>query len=419
MSMKNHFPTRLSGGTTLVAFQLGAAFIAAGLLVLPLTSARAQDSLPWQKPWDNAVGSAKPARSTNPAAGPAALPVPGPSRLGADDPDATPAPYATNGYGSSPGYGNSPSYGSTRPSGNAGYGEQGEPRGNPAPAPFSTSQGYGNSGYGNSGPSYTPPNGGSQGGYGAPPASSQGYGAPLGAAQGRGNDAYQAPRVNGGGSTESYGAPYGAPGQAPGQAYDPEPEYGERAPRSESRSEPRYDQAPRRYTDEPTPGRGGSGGYYSKNEITSAGQGFFGSVTRGLASAIEYTYQKAGRPNGYVLGEDGGGAFIAGLRYGEGTLFTKDAGQHKIYWQGPSLGYDIGAEGSKTMVLVYNMRDIGDMFNRFGGIEGSAYLIGGVSVQFQKYGDVTLALIRSGVGLRLGANVGYLKYSAKPTWNPF
>jgi hypothetical protein len=331
-----------------------------------------------------------------------------PARLGADDPDEGPAPFAPSGYGSSPNYGSSPSYGSTRPGGNAGSGDQVDPRGNAGPAPYSTTQGYGSS-----------PNG-----YGAPTASSQGYGAPSGyggaqqaGPQGRGNDAYQSPRVNGGGGTESYGAPYGAPYGSSGQAYEPEPEYNDRGPRSE----PRYEQPPRRYTDEPTPGRGGGGGggYYSKNEITSAGQGFFGSVTRGLASAIEYTYQKAGRPNGYVLGEDGGGAFIAGLRYGEGTLFTKDAGQHKIYWQGPSLGYDIGAEGSKTMVLVYNLRDIGEMHNRFGGIEGSAYLIGGVSVQFQKYGDVSLALIRSGVGLRLGTNVGYLKYSAKPTWNPF
>jgi hypothetical protein len=284
-----------------------------------------------------------------------------------------------------------------------GYGDSG---GNAAPAPYSsapvpysTSQGYGspqgNQTYGNS-----------------PPSQSQGYGSPsgYGAPQGRGNDAYQSPRSSGN-SSDSYGAPYAAPAQN----FEPEPAYGERS----QRAEPRYDSAPPRYDDEPTPGRNGGGGYYSQNEISQAGHGFFGSVTRGLASAIEYTFKKSGRPNGYILGEDGGGAFIAGLRYGEGTMFTKDAGQRKIYWQGPSLGYDVGAEGSKTMVLVYKMRDIGDIFNRFGGVEGSAYLIGGVSVQFQKYGDVTLALIRSGVGLRLGANVGYLKYSPKPTWNPF
>jgi hypothetical protein len=109
---------------------------------------------------------------------------------------------------------------------------------------------------------------------------------------------------------------------------------------------------------------------------------------------------------------------MVGLRYGEGKLFTKDAGTHKVYWQGPSVGYDMGAEGSKTMVLVYNMHNPDEIYERFGGAEGSAYLVGGVSVQFQTYGHVTLGVIRSGVGLRLGANIGYSKYSRRPTWNP-
>ena len=100
-------------------------------------------------------------------------------------------------------------------------------------------------------------------------------------------------------------------------------------------------------------------------------------------------------------------------------LYTRDAGTHKVYWQGPSIGYDFGGEGSKTMILVYNLSDPSDIFHRFGGVQGSAYLIGGVGIQFQKYGDVILAPIRSGIGLRLGANVGYLKYTRRPTWNPF
>ncbi|MCK5713625.1 MAG: DUF1134 domain-containing protein, partial [Hyphomicrobiaceae bacterium] len=158
---------------------------------------------------------------------------------------------------------------------------------------------------------------------------------------------------------------------------------------------------------------------YSQNEILRTGHGFFGSVSKGLASVVEYAFQKAGRPNGYILGEDAGGAFIAGLDYGEGTLYTKDGGVHKVFWQGPSIGYDFGAEGSKTMVLVYNLRDPSQIYHRFGGVQGSAYLIGGVGVQFQKYGDVSLAPIRSGIGLRLGANIGYLKYTRAPTWNPF
>lgn len=161
------------------------------------------------------------------------------------------------------------------------------------------------------------------------------------------------------------------------------------------------------------------GGYYEQGEIVEKGRGFFGSVSQGLASAIEHTYRKSGRPNGYVLGDDGGGAFFAGLRYGEGTLYTKDAGDHRVFWQGPSLGYDVGGDGSKVMVLVYNLQDPSDVFQRFGGVEGSAYVVGGVSVQFQTGEGVTLAVIRSGVGLRLGANVGYTKYTRRPTWNPF
>ncbi len=222
--------------------------------------------------------------------------------------------------------------------------------------------------------------------------------APTGGAYGQASgDVYRPPATSG-----AYGEPYPA-GREPYER-----EYGSAG------AAPPYANGPRREDEGPA-----NGGYYSQNEISAAGHGFFGSVSRGLASVIEYTYQKAGRPNGYILGEDAGGAFIAGLRYGEGRLYTKDAGTHKVYWQGPSLGYDIGAEGSKTMVLVYNLRDPSDLYHRFGGVQGTAYLIGGVSVQFQKYGDVILAPIRSGVGLRLGANVGYLKYTRSPTWNPF
>ncbi len=158
---------------------------------------------------------------------------------------------------------------------------------------------------------------------------------------------------------------------------------------------------------------------YSQNEIIAAGHRFFGSVSEGLASVVEYAFQKSGRPNGYILGEDAGGAFVAGLRYGEGTLYTKDAGVHKVYWQGPSIGYDFGGEGSKTMVLVYNLRDPYQIYERYAGVQGSAYIVGGVGIQFQTHGSVTLAPIRAGIGLRLGANVGYLKYTREPTWNPF
>jgi len=158
---------------------------------------------------------------------------------------------------------------------------------------------------------------------------------------------------------------------------------------------------------------------YNQNEIVTAGHSFFGAISQGLAQAVEYTFKSQGRPNGYILGEDAGGAFVVGLRYGEGMLYTKEAGTLKVFWQGPSVGFDAGAEGSKVMVLVYNLRDPRDIFRRFGGVAGSAYVVGGVGLTFQASDDMIVAPIRSGIGLRLGANVGYLKYTPRPTWNPF
>ncbi|HMK40910.1 MAG TPA: DUF1134 domain-containing protein [Methyloceanibacter sp.] len=160
-------------------------------------------------------------------------------------------------------------------------------------------------------------------------------------------------------------------------------------------------------------------GTFSVEEIKESGHRFFGKVSMGFAEVVEYAFHRAGRPNGYILGEEAGGAFIAGLRYGEGTLYTKDAGSFKIYWQGPSLGYDFGADGSKTMVLVYNLQSPGEIFNTYAGVDGSAYFIGGVGITFLANDHVKLAPISSGIGLRLGANVGYLKYTREPTWNPF
>jgi hypothetical protein len=218
-----------------------------------------------------------------------------------------------------------------------------------------------------------------------------------------GIDSYSpAPPPAGGGS---YG-PYGGTGNGGyGEPYSAPP------PASSSREE-HYETLPSDDTRSPH-------GAYTEDEIIRAGNRFFGKVSGGLASAVEWAFQKAGRPNGYILGQDAGGAFVAGLAYGEGTLYTKDAGNYKVYWQGPSVGYDFGADGSKVMTLVYNLRDPSDIYQRFGGVEGTAYLVGGISVQLQKAGHVTLAPIRAGVGLRLGANVGYLKYTRNPTWNPF
>lgn len=210
---------------------------------------------------------------------------------------------------------------------------------------------------------------------------------------------------------DSYRPPSNA---APDDRYDDRPPPRDRSGYGEPYTPPRQGE---RY-DNPPPQQAGPG-YYEKDEILHAGGRFFGSVSKGLASAVEYTFRKSGRPNGYILGEDAGGAFVAGLRYGKGMLYTKDAGEFPVYWQGPSIGYDVGGAGSKTMVLVYNLRDPSEIYQRFAGVEGSAYVVGGVSVQYQQNDDIVLAPIRAGVGLRLGANVGYLKYTRSPTWNPF
>ena len=158
---------------------------------------------------------------------------------------------------------------------------------------------------------------------------------------------------------------------------------------------------------------------YTTEEIVSVGHGFFGKTTRGLATAVEYVFQRQGEPTAYIVGEELAGSFVGGLRYGEGTIYYKSGEQQRIYWQGPSVGFDFGGNGSRSLVLVYNSHSPSELYTRFGGVEGSAYFIGGVGVNFQQQGNIVLAPIRTGVGARLGANVGYLKYSGKPTWNPF
>ena len=158
---------------------------------------------------------------------------------------------------------------------------------------------------------------------------------------------------------------------------------------------------------------------YSSNEILDAGHRFFGGVSRGLASVVERAFSTWGQPNGYILGQEGGGAFIGGLRYGEGALYTKNAGDLKVYWQGPTLGWDVGGEGARTMMLVYTLPSTRAVYQRFAGIDGSAYLVGGVGMTALTSGSIVVVPIRSGVGLRLGANVGYLKFTPEATWNPF
>lgn len=169
----------------------------------------------------------------------------------------------------------------------------------------------------------------------------------------------------------------------------------------------------------PLAAQGARNDTFAPDEVLRAGHQFFGTVSRGLASVVERATSQWGQPNGYILGEEGSGAFIAGLRYGEGTLYTKNAGDLKLYWQGPSVGFDWGGDGARTMMLVYNLPATQAVFQRFVGVDGSAYFVGGFGMTALTFNNIVVVPIRSGVGLRLGANIGYLKFTDRPTWNPF
>ena len=169
----------------------------------------------------------------------------------------------------------------------------------------------------------------------------------------------------------------------------------------------------------PPPSQPPTANQFSSNEVIDAGHRFFGGVSRGLAEIIEKAVSQWGLPNGYVLGQEASGAFIGGLRYGDGTLYTRNAGDVRVFWQGPSVGFDAGADGAQTMMLVYNLPQVGAIFDRFGGIAGSAYFIGGFGMTALTANHIVVVPIRSGIGLRLGANLGYLKFTDSPTWNPF
>ncbi|WP_246318925.1 DUF1134 domain-containing protein [Peteryoungia desertarenae] len=158
---------------------------------------------------------------------------------------------------------------------------------------------------------------------------------------------------------------------------------------------------------------------YSVQEIIDAGHGFFGETSGALAKVIEQAFAQNGLPNGYILGQEGSGAFIAGLTYGEGILYTKNVGQHEVFWQGPSLGIDYGGNGTRTMILVYDLPSVDALYARYGGVSGSAYVVAGLGMTVLKSRDVVLVPIRTGIGARLGVNVGYLKLTQTPTWNPF
>jgi len=159
---------------------------------------------------------------------------------------------------------------------------------------------------------------------------------------------------------------------------------------------------------------------YTIEEIRAASAGLFGKVSANLGAVIEHLFTSTGRPTAYIIGSEGGGAFLAGVRYGKGTLYRRSGNATaEIYWHGPSLGTDVGAEGSKTLFLIYRMGEPQQLYATFTGIDGSAYLVGGVGATLVTNGKVVMAPIRSGVGLRLGANVGYIRFTPHATWNPF
>lgn len=158
---------------------------------------------------------------------------------------------------------------------------------------------------------------------------------------------------------------------------------------------------------------------FSSAELLDSGHRFFGSISRGLGLTLEEAVRRWGEPDGYILGQEGSGAFFGGLRYGEGVLYTRGRRDRRVFWQGPTLGFDVGGEGARTMMLVYNLRSTPDLWKRFIEMDGSAYFIAGFGLTAARADDTVVVPIRSGVGLRLGVNVGYLKFSPSPTWNPF
>ncbi len=158
---------------------------------------------------------------------------------------------------------------------------------------------------------------------------------------------------------------------------------------------------------------------YEMSEIAQAADGAFGEASEGVAKVIEKIFADLGKPNAYIVGREGGGAMIVGLRYGKGILHSKVEGEQTVHWTGPSIGPDVGGDASRSFVLVYNLHDTNDIFQRFPAVEGKAYLIGGVSANYHQRGDIVLVPIRLGAGWRLGANVGYLKYTREGRVIPF
>lgn len=158
---------------------------------------------------------------------------------------------------------------------------------------------------------------------------------------------------------------------------------------------------------------------FSQNEIVQAGANFFGVTTEAFAKAVQRVFRDQGLPDAYVKGDEGSGAFVVGLRYGSGYLVRKEHEPLKVYWQGPSVGFDFGGNASKAFILIYNLRHEDRLFQKFPGVEGTFYFVAGIGVNYARSGGITLAPMRTGVGLRAGANAGYLTFTREHTLNPF
>jgi hypothetical protein len=195
----------------------------------------------------------------------------------------------------------------------------------------------------------------------------------------------------------------------PPEAPPPEPGFNETAPAAPAASSAPLQAATRTDPSET----------YKEDDLIGAAEGVFGKGAEGVAKMIEDILKKQGEPNGYIVGREAGGAVGVGLRYGSGTLYHKVEGQMPVYWTGPSIGFDLGANAASTFVLVYNLYDTDELYERYPAGEGDAYVVGGLTASYMRKGDVVLIPIRVGAGLRLGVNAGYMKFSKKQRWLPF
>jgi hypothetical protein len=138
-----------------------------------------------------------------------------------------------------------------------------------------------------------------------------------------------------------------------------------------------------------------------------------------LAGLVEDILRKQGEPTAYITGSEAGGAVVLGVRYGRGMLHHKLTGDQEVFWTGPSVGFDVGADASKVFVLVYNLEEGADLFTRFPAAEGNAFVVGGLNASYLRKGNTVLIPIRTGVGMRMGLNAGYMRFSKKNRWLPF